>query len=159
MRWVGGASGWGEGLSTQPASSCTCARPLRTSFYQPLFTSLLLQRSLPPRPLTKHPAHARPPRACPLVQAHLVHEVRDLAEIRHFCNHKLGVSERQLATITWPEVAHRLVQVGRRREGAGGLCVCVCMGKGDTAWCDVSAPRDCLFLWHMLASMELVLQV
>ena len=47
-----------------------------------------------------------------LLQGHLVAEVRGLAEVRHFCNHKLGLSERQLATATWPEVAHRLVQVG-----------------------------------------------
>lgn len=51
--------------------------------------------------------------------AHLVVDVRDLAEIKHFCNHKLGISERQMGTITWPEVAHRLVQVQRTHR----LCV------------------------------------
>lgn len=47
--------------------------------------------------------------------ANLVHlaavELRALAEVRHFCNHKLGLSERQLQTVTWPEVVHRMVQV------------------------------------------------
>ena len=101
--------------------------------------------------------------APPPPQAHLVYEVRELAEIKHFCNHKLGLrwvgwagrgvgggaqggadaamcaalaapapspasalscwhhpthlapgsccSERQMGTVTWPEVAQRLVQV------------------------------------------------
>ncbi|GAB4821600.1 hypothetical protein N2152v2_008646 [Parachlorella kessleri] len=50
---------------------------------------------------------------------HLVAEVRGLAEVRHFCQHKLGLSERQLATCTWPEVAHRLVQV----QSSTRLCI------------------------------------
>lgn len=47
----------------------------------------------------------------PLCQAHLVLELRDLVEIRHFVQNKLGLSDRQLGNATWPEVAHRLVQV------------------------------------------------
>ncbi|KAL6780039.1 ATG9 [Auxenochlorella protothecoides x Auxenochlorella symbiontica] len=50
---------------------------------------------------------------CVLALAHLVMEVRGLAEIQHFFNQKLGISERRIKTITWPEVLHRLVQVQR----------------------------------------------
>lgn len=58
----------------------------------------------------------------PLVQAHLVMEVRGLAEIQHFFNQKLGISERRIKTITWPEVLHRLVQVGSgAAQGVGRL--------------------------------------
>jgi autophagy-related protein 9 len=52
-----------------------------------------------------------------------VYEVRELAEVKHFCNHKLGISERQMGTVTWPEVAHRLVQVrlaGKKGRRWGG---------------------------------------
>lgn len=46
--------------------------------------------------------------------ANLVHlaavDLRALADVRHFVNHKLGLSERQLQTVTWPEVVHRIVQ-------------------------------------------------
>ena len=31
-------------------------------------------------------------------------------QVQHFVNHKLGLSERQLQTVTWPEVARRIVQ-------------------------------------------------
>ena len=34
-----------------------------------------------------------------------------LLQVQHFVNHKLGLSERQLQTVTWPEVARRIVQV------------------------------------------------
>lgn len=49
--------------------------------------------------------------------AHLVAvDLRALAEVRHFCNHKLGLSERQLQTVTWPEVVHRIVQVSSQLQ-------------------------------------------
>ncbi|KAI3424722.1 hypothetical protein D9Q98_008111 [Chlorella vulgaris] len=59
--------------------------------------------------------------------AHLVYEVRELAEVKHFCNHKLGISERQMGTVTWPEVAHRLVQVQRRHR----LCMARDLSEHD----------------------------
>ena len=34
-------------------------------------------------------------------------------DIGHFTTHKLGLSERQLQTITWPEVVRRIVGVSR----------------------------------------------
>lgn len=42
---------------------------------------------------------------------HLVLDLRAAAAIRSFTTDKLGLSERQLRTVTWPEVAHRIVQV------------------------------------------------
>lgn len=33
--------------------------------------------------------------------------------MRHFCNVRLGLSERAMQTVTWPEVAHRIVEVWR----------------------------------------------
>lgn len=39
-------------------------------------------------------------------------DLRSLAQVQHFYNHKLGLSERQLQTVTWPEVVHRIVEVG-----------------------------------------------
>ena len=44
----------------------------------------------------------------------LVEAGKDLAgaaAMRAFTTNKLGLSERQLRTVTWPEVAHRIVQV------------------------------------------------
>lgn len=43
--------------------------------------------------------------------AHLFFDVRTAADIRHFTTNKLGLSERQLQTVTWPEVANRIVLV------------------------------------------------
>ena len=43
--------------------------------------------------------------------AHLFFDLRAAADIRHFTTHKLGLSERQLQTVTWPEVASRIVLV------------------------------------------------
>lgn len=40
-----------------------------------------------------------------------VSEVRAAVDIGHFTTHKLGLSERQLQTITWPEVVRRIVGV------------------------------------------------
>lgn len=39
-------------------------------------------------------------------------DVRNSAEMRHFVQHRLGLSERQLKTVTWPEMAKRIVEVG-----------------------------------------------
>ncbi len=39
-----------------------------------------------------------------------------LSQVQHFVNHKLGLSERQLQTVTWPEVARRIVQVRASRN-------------------------------------------
>ena len=44
----------------------------------------------------------------------LCHAVRDIhaaSDIKHFTTHKLGLSESQLKTVTWPEVAKRIVNV------------------------------------------------
>ncbi len=46
-------------------------------------------RSLYVAPVTRPPT--TPPSWLSLLQAHLVVEVRDLAEIKHFCNNKLGI--------------------------------------------------------------------
>ena len=35
--------------------------------------------------------------------------------LRAFTTNKLGLSKRQLRTVTWPEVAHRIVEVGLLR--------------------------------------------
>lgn len=43
--------------------------------------------------------------------AHFVVDLRDLMEIKHFMNAKLGVSETLIRTITWPDLARRLVEV------------------------------------------------
>lgn len=45
--------------------------------------------------------------------AHLVQEVRGLAEVRHFFAAHLGLSERAVRAATWPEVAARLVAAQR----------------------------------------------
>ncbi|KAL3162518.1 hypothetical protein ABBQ32_010175 [Trebouxia sp. C0010 RCD-2024] len=52
----------------------------------------------------------------------LCHAVRDIhaaSDIRHFTTHKLGLSESQLKTVTWPEVAKRIVNV----QNTTRLCV------------------------------------
>ena len=44
----------------------------------------------------------------------LVHcflDLREAAVIKHFTQHRLGLSPRQLRTVTWPEVARRIVDV------------------------------------------------
>ena len=43
--------------------------------------------------------------------AHFFVDLKAAASIRHFTTHKLGLSERQLQTVTWPEIATRIVQV------------------------------------------------
>ena len=42
---------------------------------------------------------------------HMVMDLKGAARIRQFTTHKLGLSERQLQSVTWPEVAHRIVLV------------------------------------------------
>ena len=42
---------------------------------------------------------------------HLFVDVREAAYIKHFTQHRLGLSPRQLRTVTWPEVARRIVDV------------------------------------------------
>ena len=42
---------------------------------------------------------------------HAVRDVHAAADVRHFTTHKLGLSESQLKTVTWPEVAKRIVNV------------------------------------------------
>ena len=42
---------------------------------------------------------------------HLAVDMRALAEVRHFCNHRLGLSERAVQTVSWPHVARRIVEV------------------------------------------------
>lgn len=43
--------------------------------------------------------------------AHLFVDLREAAVISHFTRHRLGLSTRQLKTVTWPEVARRIVDV------------------------------------------------
>lgn len=43
--------------------------------------------------------------------AHLFVDLREAAVIAHFTQHRLGLSRRQLKTVTWPEVARRIVDV------------------------------------------------
>ena len=45
------------------------------------------------------------------VKAKLVRDVVVMVEVGHFFHNKLGISERRIKTITWPEVAKRLHQV------------------------------------------------
>lgn len=40
---------------------------------------------------------------------HLVEDLRDATEIRHFYRNRLGISDRLMATMTWPEVLQRIV--------------------------------------------------
>lgn len=40
---------------------------------------------------------------------HMMLDFWGAARIRHFTTHKLGLSERQLQSVTWPEIAHRIV--------------------------------------------------
>lgn len=42
---------------------------------------------------------------------HLLLDLKGAARIRQFTTHKLGLSERQIQSVTWPEVANRIVQV------------------------------------------------
>ena len=44
---------------------------------------------------------------------HMMLDFWGAARIRHFTTHKLGLSERQLQSVTWPEIAHRIVLVSR----------------------------------------------
>ena len=44
----------------------------------------------------------------------LIHAVRDIhaaRDIKHFTTQKLGLSESQLQTVSWPEMAKRIVNV------------------------------------------------
>ena len=42
---------------------------------------------------------------------HMIVDVREAAVVKHFTQHRLGLSTRQLRTVTWPEVARRIVDV------------------------------------------------
>lgn len=42
---------------------------------------------------------------------HMIVDLKGAANIRHFTTHKLGLSERQLQSVTWPDIAHRIVLV------------------------------------------------
>lgn len=55
---------------------------------------------------------------CPYLCCVLV-DLRDVVELRHFVSNKLGISERQVAMMTWAEVLHRIVLVQRTTR----LCV------------------------------------
>mmetsp|Transcript_4303 Transcript_4303/g.12400 ORF Transcript_4303/g.12400 Transcript_4303/m.12400 type:complete len:983 (-) Transcript_4303:227-3175(-) len=50
---------------------------------------------------------------------HLAVDVRALAEVRHFCNQRLGLSERAVQTVSWPDVTRRIVEVQQHMK----LCV------------------------------------
>ncbi|KAF6253428.1 autophagy protein Apg9-domain-containing protein [Scenedesmus sp. NREL 46B-D3] len=45
--------------------------------------------------------------------AQLVAELRDVLDVKHFINNKLGISDRQIRMMTWSELLHRLVLVQR----------------------------------------------
>lgn len=47
---------------------------------------------------------------------HLAVDVRALAEVRHFCNQRLGLSERAVQTVSWPDVTRRIVEVPDRKS-------------------------------------------
>eukprot|EP00879_Flechtneria_rotunda_P028308 GHRR01030408.1.p1 GENE.GHRR01030408.1~~GHRR01030408.1.p1 ORF type:complete len:270 (+),score=51.06 GHRR01030408.1:276-1085(+) len=40
-------------------------------------------------------------------------ELRDVLDVKHFINNKLGISDRQIRMMTWSELLHRLVLVQR----------------------------------------------
>lgn len=44
---------------------------------------------------------------------HFVADLRDLLELKHFVNNKLGISERQVKMMTWSELVHRIVLLQR----------------------------------------------
>lgn len=44
---------------------------------------------------------------------HMIVDVREAAVVKHFTQHRLGLSPRQLRTVTWPEVARRIVDVSQ----------------------------------------------
>eukprot|EP00899_Mesostigma_viride_P007400 jgi/Mesvir1/16661/Mv12272-RA.3 len=46
-------------------------------------------------------------------------DLRPLWEISHFYNHRLGISERELASVSWPDIVERMVRV----QGTLRLCV------------------------------------
>eukprot|EP00878_Enallax_costatus_P015337 GHUV01016065.1.p1 GENE.GHUV01016065.1~~GHUV01016065.1.p1 ORF type:complete len:292 (+),score=27.92 GHUV01016065.1:357-1232(+) len=48
----------------------------------------------------------------------LVCEMRDVLDVKHFINNKLGISDRQIRMMTWSELLHRLVLV----QGTTRLC-------------------------------------
>lgn len=50
---------------------------------------------------------------------HAVRDIHAASDIRHFTTHKLGLSESQLKTVTWPEVAKRIVNV----QNTTRLCI------------------------------------
>ena len=58
----------------------------------------------------------------------LVHALRDIhaaTDIRHFTTQKLGLSESQLKTVSWPEMAKRIVNVRlshQRQHNAWPTC-------------------------------------
>eukprot|EP00798_Chlamydomonas_sp_ICE-L_P001260 gene1260-32608_t len=45
--------------------------------------------------------------------SHFAWELRGMAEVKHFMNNKLGVSERQVGMMTWAEVVHKIVLIQR----------------------------------------------
>ena len=53
---------------------------------------------------------------------HAVRDIRAASDIRHFTTHKLGLSESQLKTVTWPEVAKRIVDVRHAHMALQMLC-------------------------------------
>ena len=55
-----------------------------------------------------------------LVEA--LQELQGAAAMHSFTTNKLGLSERQLRIITWPEVAHRVVQVSARPWPCSQAC-------------------------------------
>lgn len=56
----------------------------------------------------------------------LVHAVKDIhaaLDIRHFTTQKLGLSESQLQTVSWPEMAKRIVNVSLPNHMPADICV------------------------------------
>lgn len=42
---------------------------------------------------------------------HLLVDVRAMTNVRHFCNQRLGLSDRAMQTVSWPDVTRRIVEV------------------------------------------------
>lgn len=55
---------------------------------------------------------------------HAMRDVHAFSDIRHFTTHKLGLSESQLKTVTWPEVAKRIVNVSHAHMGTAHAVLC-----------------------------------
>ena len=84
---------------------------------------------------------------------HTVLELRAVAAIRAFTTDKLGLSERQLRAVTWPEVVSRIVQVSWRlclllRENLQSMCAALCRAALPSFW-----PLEALLMNSCLGNL------